>query len=531
MRIYFIIATAGITVITNRYGKNENITPEDNVIKKAYQDYLFSFARSDDYKKFEEILDSGAPGDNLKKSLSECKRHQIEEYAKFSKSQNETNSILPLEITSVCNFVEALPDYIKFTKHNRDDLKDIELNICLISTDTFLCAAACHILKDFLMVTEPFLIETLKKIDIIKKIGSNIKMVIDEEIYVVNGLKNSSEDCEDSSVNSLFTTLGKIKQKINKAKGVKYEYMLIAGIRAMVPHLTIYAQIANKIPLIISPKNTYTFKIEALPASFDDELVEKYHYYLQKIKEGLTKGQPYIPPNEVTNELLKYHLIDDKINITGMGALFERDFKNNLTGHIYANTTALWLATEHREGHSSVGDAIKTGIKYEIHESNPTNIENGEADILILQKSENALIFDKGVLCECKTVYNALSMNKDNSELKLNQQIRRYAKLAAEINGGAGKYTLKSDIYDFNELKAISEFRIYVYAPKKDDLIEELRGIIEQLKSVWKDVYYAYSARPTKKLDEVGFSVYHIITYETIQAFFDTPLEIIPLTI
>jgi len=552
MNVHFIIATAGITVWNNRYFKDkkdeEEETKEETEKREAQNNEINELYRSCFLKfkneKYKDFLNMYASNENNKeseiiKSLNGCIDKQNKEYEKLPSVLQEI-TILPVEITCIYKFIEDFASDIIKSNIN----EDINMYIHLISTDTFTCAAACYILQKILNGKK------IKKNDIL------FKFIVEDAKYV-DGLEIDEEKFKDASVNSLFDTLTKIRKNIEEIEGVEVtlpgekikssqkkknkkireklkQYMLISGVKSTIPYLTIYAQIANDIPILMSPTKNNYLKIESLPISFDSDLAEKYKFYLQNIENKHYDGlQSTTLPDEVKDELLKHNLIDNSIKITGMGKLLAKKIPSGMYGHIYANSTALWLASEKVNECSRTRNIIKSEIKYDLIDKKTgkkldCDDKDGDLDILILSESEKKDKYNC-IICECKNIYQVVG-----PESKITKQIGKYAQIAAIINGKSNKIKLiggkfnKNNIFleeykfDFGIIDKITEFRLYIYAAEADPLLEQVDKQFEKFIESWKNEYYAENQ---KNLDDVEFSMHHITTYKTIDEFFGVPIE------
>lgn len=329
-----------------------------------------------------------------------------------------------------CAEIKTLLEFYKKEKERIN--KDFEIEVLLIATDTASSTLAAKLIKEN-----------------ISNFNKNIRVIND--VIVVKGLQ--TEDFgkfNNEGIDELFDRLLKIvkeTEKINKENSkkrnnsneneIKTIINISGGYKALIPYMTIFAQVYNIESIYIYEDSNSLITIPPLPIQIDWAFAELYYPYLSDPALNRdVKKQKYL----AEKGLLKRRGEDEDYNRTSLGSFFCNAIDNNL--HVSKNVMGYFFEYKLYEYY------VESMYPNEYSKvSHSEYIENQEIDLIIRPYEQNK---DYKAI-EVKPIK---AITDEYSFMKLKEKIIRHKKAMKEY-GQPIEYHLcfyTPDERNFNEL-------------------------------------------------------------------------------
>lgn len=274
------------------------------------------------------------------------------EYDEYSESVAKIRNTI-LNYYGYYNKDKKVPDHIsaeiKSIKKIKKYLKDRDIEVYLVATDTVVSCEAANIIRLFLEKDE-FKVNFTPAIDVIK--GLQIK---DKEVFVNQGLTN-------------------LIRRIENISGGCYEnvaFNISGGYKATIPYMTLMAQINGCYMYYIFEDTEELIVIPPGPITTDDELFEKYYKEFVEI-EGHVDN--YAKWKESRYEFVSKAMscIEVCNNIAGLSPFGEILWKN------YKNRYSVFFATDEVIGKIKNNETLAKKVVKFLSED---NIREGKTEI------------------------------------------------------------------------------------------------------------------------------------------------------
>lgn len=247
--MFRIITTVGTSLITNYRDKEVSEIVDDGSITDIELDRL-------DKLTPKEVLEGNDQTVNkIQKKLNGLWIKGL------SKDEDGNWDLVDAYNKDCCAEIKTLLEFYE----SKNTKKGLKIEVYLIATDTARSTLAAKLIKDN-----------------IEHFNNNIKI---KDIIIVKGLQtNDYQKFEKEGINNLFKELDKIIKKIWKGKGKfdndKTIINISGGYKAIIPYMTIFAQLYGIQSIYIYEDSSSLITIPPLPIQIDWAFAEKYYPYL-----------------------------------------------------------------------------------------------------------------------------------------------------------------------------------------------------------------------------------------------------------
>lgn len=359
------------------------------------------------------------------------------------------------EITSILEIAEKI---------KKED-QGAKIEVKLLATDTALSVSAAKLIRQFpfdqfkLDVEKP---EFDPNNDYILSLGVHPTEEQNKKQYYDEGLQHLVERLIGKEGLIKKAKKGKIKSVINFSGGYK----------AIIPYLTIIAQLEDIPMYYIYEESDYLMEVGSLPVNFDWGVIEMYHPYLDDALLSDPNQYEESGYNETTASFLARHkLIHNSGNsycLTPLGNVIksylnrETSSKPSIFGEymetkiheFYTDCYRLKNALPDEGG--KIVELPLRAIKFK------KGKDNGDYDLLLVKNHDQRLEF---IACEIKSVSNI----RENQKEKLKDQFRKYSECF-------------DTLFEF-ENKPLSEIRLYIHKlPFQTQFLNQVISILIEFK-------------------------------------------------
>jgi len=197
---------------------------------------------------------------------------------------------------------------------DKKDLKEEELYVYLLATDTVLSYIAAELIQEwFSKYTKNGHIQIMPEIRIVKGL-----QVIDAKEFEKEGIKNLYDICE-------CTIGGNFENAIINMTG---------GYKAILPYLTIFAQV-NNIPLYyIFEETEELIYIPQAPLSINWGMFEKYSNVIDDLQKGINDWKNYKYQQEIKDDFSSCIWVDESGQLATLSAIGEAFYNRYLNWKI-----------------------------------------------------------------------------------------------------------------------------------------------------------------------------------------------------
>lgn len=325
MAQYLIITTVGTSIFTNFNKEEVGKAFEEH--KKDYTPLNLADHESDSAQEYDEdILGEDTKGslENIIKSkwLKGIEKKTNSTAFYFSESADAPNPHASAEITSILKIAEKL----------RAQDEEAKVEVQLLATDTALSVSAAKLIRKYQwpegITVRPFDQEA----DYIQSLGVKPPQGSDPESFYDEGLQNLVKKLVDNQT-------GLIK----KAKEDDYDPVInfSGGYKAIIPFLTIIAQLEDIPMYYIYEDSEYLLEMGSLPVGWDWEVAETVAFALND--SVLEQIDPELPATkEVFDFLNKGKLINREQTLTFLGE-YLRDYMERDGSTVSKNILGLFV--------------------------------------------------------------------------------------------------------------------------------------------------------------------------------------------
>jgi putative CRISPR-associated protein (TIGR02619 family) len=377
---------------------------------------------------------------SIKPHYEKLKNKSSSEWVSF---QPRIHKLKPKIINWAKNNKEASAE-IKSLLAIRDDIND-DLNVYLVATDTILSSLAAEIIKE--------VFKSDNKIDI--KFDCNVDIIND--LRVVDARKFAHE--------GLFNLINRIKQIQND----NTVFNITGGFKAVIPYLTIMAQIYGCEIYYIFEETDELISIRKMPIDFDFSIIEENYIAFTSLNKTKEDNLPTINAfkedlsenlDEQENEygkLEKYNLIQadaekDKVKFTVLGKLFLEKYND-------------MLKKDEFERQKLIGKIVELKV-FEYY--------NNKCENSAVKPGEKSGVYDIDVYIETENKKIAIEI-KPGDNVPLWEEKDSNKSLEYKIKAGAFFSVLNKDDKENKDM----ELKVFLYSHKKDIHPRVLRQINE----------------------------------------------------
>ncbi len=325
------------------------------------------------------------------------------------------------------NCCAEIKTILEFYKDRKQE-KNFKLEVYLIITDTARSALAAKLIKEN-----------------INHFNSNIVV---KDILIIKGLQTDDyEKFENEGINNLFKVLKKTIEKDKKEKGQFNEDKIIinisGGYKAVIPYMTIFAQVYNIKSVYIYEDSTSLITIPALPIQIDWGFAEEYYPYLSdSILIRDKDKQAYLQQKG----LLKYK--DGNYLWTSLG----RFFKDVIEKELHVSKSVMGYFFEYKLYEYYVENIYKEryGIVRHskiIYQDKNEPYKDVEIDLILSADNE----MKDYVVIEVKSLFVLRETEEMQGFSKLKKQLEKHVKTMGRLNKYPKEYHLC--MYTPNESK------------------------------------------------------------------------------
>lgn len=329
-----------------------------------------------------------------------------------------------------CAEIKTLLEFYKKINENNDE--NLEMGVYLIATDTPKSVLAAKLIKEN-----------------ISNFNENIKIIGD--IKVAKGLQTDDfERFNNEGINELFNGLLEIIREIDeknnkkdnqlKSDKIKTVINISGGYKAIIPYMTIFAQVYNLDSIYIYEDSSSLITIPSLPIQIDWAFAEEYYPYLDE--------PTIIKDMKKQNYLVNKGLLNNKNNRrTPLGNFFRQAIERNL----YVADSVMGFLFEYKVYEYYINNYLD---EYKMI-NRSEYIENEEFDVVLRKEEKNN---DDYIVVEVKSL-NYLDRGRiSRLRCKIKKQLEALKKFGCPKEYHLCVYTPNKDMFD--KLDKLSNFKI-----------------------------------------------------------------------